>query len=185
MSLSDEQLIVDYLKGDEKSLEILIERYLKPIYGFVYRYANNSQEAEDITQEVFVRMWRNLKRFKSGKKFSTWIFAIAKNAAIDFLRKKKFIPFEDELIETLADQGPLPEEILQKAQDAKILNAAVKKLPINYQAILFLYYNDHFNFREIAEILQEPLNTAKSRHRRGLILLKKELVCQTPKIVVK
>ncbi len=183
MSLSDEQLIVGYLKGDEKSLEVLIEKYLKPIYGFAYRYVDNSQEAEDITQEVFVRMWRNLKKFKSGKKFSTWLFAIAKNVAIDFLRKKKFLPFsafEDEegenaLIETLADSGPLPEEILQKAQDAKILNAAVKKLPINYRTILFLYYNDHFNFREIAEILSEPLNTIKSRHRRGLILLKKLL----------
>jgi len=203
MDYSDKQLINNYLKGDEKSLEVLIERYLKPIYSFAYRYANSQQEAEDITQEVFVRMWRNLKKpalslskgFNPKKgKFSTWIFSIAKNAAIDSLRKKKTLSFSDfftkkesvfgekgeksesVIEEVLADPGPLPEEILQRAQDAKVLDSAIKKLPLHYRTILFLYYNDHFNFREIAEILEEPLNTVKSRHRRGLIMLKKEIL---------
>ena len=89
MDYSDEQLINNYLKGDEKSLEILIHRYLKPIYNFVYRYVNNKQEAEDVTQEVFVKTWRNLKKFKRNKSFKTWIFSIAKNTAIDSFKKKK------------------------------------------------------------------------------------------------
>jgi len=118
----DRQLIADYLKGDEKSLEILIKRYLRPIYGFVCRYVGNSGDAEDITQDIFIKVWRNLKKFNpkknlapyrtdsasvatsakeagSGSGFKTWIFSIAKNTCIDFHRKKKAIPFsrfEDE-----------------------------------------------------------------------------------------
>ena len=68
---SDEQLIFNYLKGDEKSLEILIKKYLKAIYNFVYRYVENSQEAEDITQETFVKAWRNLKKFNPQKSHFT------------------------------------------------------------------------------------------------------------------
>lgn len=180
---SDEQLIADYLAGDEKSLEILIKRYLKPIYSFVYRYVGNPQEAEDITQDVFVKVWKNLKKFNQGRSFKTWIFSIAKNASLDFLRKKKATPFskfengegENTLIGTLADSSPLPDEILERAGIAEMLNAVMKRLAPKYRMVLFLRYNDHFTFREIAEILGEPLNTIKSRHRRALIMLRKLL----------
>lgn len=184
MDYSDRQLVTNYLAGDEKSLEVLIKRYLKPIYSFVYRYVGNGQEAEDITQEVFVKIWRNLKKFDQNKNFKTWIFSIAKNTSINWLRKKKAIPFsnfeneegENMLAETLADPAPLPNEILEQAGIAKILNVAINKLNPKYRMVLFLYYNDHFTFREIAEILDEPINTIKSRHRRALILLKRLLL---------
>lgn len=180
---SDEQLIANYLKGDEKSLEILIRHYLKPIYNFVFRYIGNQPEAEDITQEVFVKVWKNLRKFNRNKSFKTWIFHIAKNTTIDFLRKKKTIPFsefeneegENALTKTLVDYRPLPNELLERADITKTLNVAINKLSAPYRMVLFLRYNDHFNFREIAEILDESINTVKSRHRRGLVLLKKLL----------
>ena len=184
MDYSNEQLIVNYLKGDEKSLEILIENHLKPIYGFVYRYVNNSQEAEDITQEVFLRTWRNLKKFNHKKgNFKTWIFTIARNAALDFLKKKKVASFSDfvneegesALVETLADPNPLLNEILERAEDAKNFNLILGKLPVAYQTLLSFYYNEQFNFREIAEVLNEPINTIKSRHRRAILMLRKLL----------
>jgi len=193
LELNDEQLIANYLAGDEKSLEILIKRYLKPIYSFVYRYVGNSQDAEDVTQETFVKVWRNLKKFDSrkspapyrtkgsGSGFKTWIFHIAKNTSFDCLRKKKTIPFsnfenekgENTLIETLADPAFLPNEIFERANIAEMLSAAMNQLTPKYRMVLFLRYNDHFVFREIAEALGEPLNTIKSRHRRALIMLKK------------
>ena len=180
---SDQQLIMNYLAGDEKSLEILIHSYLKPIYNFVYRYVSSEQEAEDITQEVFVRAWRNLKKFDQKKKFKTWIFSIAKNASIDSLKKKKAIPFsefENEkgkniLIEQLASLAPLPDKLFEQASIGKIVNTAMNHLTPKYRMVLFLRYNDHFTFREIAEALREPLDTIKSRHRRSIILLKKLL----------
>jgi RNA polymerase sigma-70 factor (ECF subfamily) len=183
MDRFDNQLIVDYFKGDEKSLEILIRQYLRPIYSFIYRYVGNTSDAEDITQEVFVRMWRNLKKFDQNRSFKTWIFSIAKNASIDFLKKKKAIPFsrfEDEegrnvFLERLVDKAPLPNEIFEQADITKILTSVIDKLSSQYRIVLFLRYNDHFNFREIAEVLGEPLHTVKSRHRRALIQLKKLL----------
>ena len=180
MNRADDQLIADYLKGDEESLEILIKRYLKPIYSFVYRYTGSGQDAEDITQEVFVKVWRNLKKFDQQRSFKTWIFAIAKNTSIDLLKKKKAIPFsefeneagENMITETLADPSPLPHELLEKAGMAQMLTSAMDTLSPKYRMVLFLRYNDHFNFREIAESLGEPLNTIKSRHRRALVNLK-------------
>jgi len=162
---SDEQLIEKFLKGDEKSLEVLIKRYLKPIYSFVYRNVGNIQSAEDITQEIFIRMWRNIKRFDHKKKFKTWLFVIAKNASIDFLRKKKTISFSDIEI-------PVASPVLS---DEFSLNCIIKKLPPEYRKILSLHYKNLFTFREIAEIFNESINTIKSRHLRALSQLKKFL----------
>lgn len=172
-SYTDEQLIADYLKGDEGALEILIKRYLKPIYSFTFRFVGDSATAEDITQETFVRVWRNLKKFDKNKKFKTWIFSIAKNASIDWLKKKKAVPFsnfenengENSLINKLADFILPPKEPL--------LAMAMEKLPSKYRMTLSLRYDDQFTFREIAERLGESINTVKSKHRRAISLLGK------------
>ena len=182
-NFSDSQLIADYLKGDEKSLEILIWRYLKSIYRFAFRYVNNEQEAEDITQEVFVKVWRNIKKFDKQKDFKPWIFSIAKNTAVDFFKKKKAIPFsefenkrgENILAETIGDSSPLPVELLERKDAIGTLAKAINKLVPKYRKTLLLRHNDDLTFREIAESLGESLNTVKSRHHRALIMLKKFL----------
>jgi RNA polymerase sigma-70 factor (ECF subfamily) len=182
-NISDEILVKKYLAGDEKAFEILLSRYLKSIYGFIYRYVGGGQDAEDATQEVFIKAWRNLKKFNQQKSFKTWIFSIAKNTALDFLKKKKAIPFskfenekgENIITETLVDPSPLPQELLEKADMAQMLNVAIEKLSPKYRMVLFLRYNDHFTFREIAEIFGESLNTIKSRHQRAILILRKML----------
>lgn len=178
---SDEKLAEKFLQGEEKALEILISRYLKIIYNFCYRYTGDINAAEDATQETFVKVWKNLKRFDKNKKFRTWIFQIAKNTCIDFLRKKKSIPFsrfEDEegnnsFIDNFTDNSPLPDEIFGKKDLGEFLDKSLDRLSINNKMTMCLYYKDGFNFREIAEILNEPIDTIKSRHRRGLIVLRK------------
>lgn len=183
MDRSDQQLIADYLAGGEKSLEVLFGRYLQPIYSFAYRYVGNGHDAEDVAQDVFVKAWRNLKKFDQRKSFKTWIFAIAKNTAFDHLKKKKTIPFsefeneegENMITETLADPAPLPHELLEKAGMAQLLTSAMDALSPKYRMVLFLRCNDHFSFREIAESLGESLHTITSRHRRALIKLKELL----------
>ena len=180
---SDNQLITNYLNGDEQSLKILIKRYLGLIYSFAYKYAGNSQDAEDITQETFVKVWRNLKKFNRDKNFKTWIFHIAKNTALDSFKKKKVIPFsnfenekgENIFIENLIDSNPSPNEIIERADMKRVLSLSIGKLSSKYNVVLSLRHNEHFNFREISEKLEEPLNTVKSRYRRSLILLKKLL----------
>ncbi|MDD3101948.1 MAG: sigma-70 family RNA polymerase sigma factor [Patescibacteria group bacterium] len=191
--INDEQLVKKYLKGDEKSLEILIQQYLKPVYNFIYHYVNSASDAEDITQEVFVKMWRNLKKpalslskgFDPEKgKLKTWLFSIAKNASIDFLRRKKtlsFSVFTDEkgdniITDTLKDSSLLPDEIFEQKNATQSLFSAIKKLSPKYRLVLDKHYNDDLTFREIAQSLNEPLHTIKSRYRRALISLKKFLV---------
>lgn len=177
---SDEQLIADYLKGDQPSLEVLIKRYIKPIYSFACRYVNDTEATEDITQEVFVKAWRHIKKFDQSKSFKTWIFSIAKNTAMDFLKKKKTIPFSafdtengNAVTDKLADPSSLPQILLERSGAAQMLNAAREKILPKYGTVLSMHYNERLNFREIAEKLGEPLNTIKSRHRRALILLKR------------
>ena len=177
---SDQKLIDAYLKGNEESLEILISRYLKPIYSFVYRYVGDSQEAEDITQQVFIKVWWNLKKFDQQKSFKPWIFAIAKNTSIDLLKRKKEVPFSkfenaagiNILTESLVDPADLPDKLFEQKDIARMLYSAMENLSVQYRMVLFLRYNDHFTFREISESLEEPLHTVKSRHRRALIQLK-------------
>lgn len=176
----DTQLIADYMNGDEQSLEVLIGRYLDNVYYFVYRYVGDKQEAEDVTQEVFVRAWKNLKNFDSQKSFKTWIFTIAKNAALDTLKKKKTLNFsvfenengENALFETLMDDALRIDAISEQKGIAVTLTKAIEFLSPAYQTVLSLRYHDDLTFATISEVLREHLNTVKSRHRRGLILLK-------------
>ncbi len=177
--ITDEQLVARYLKKDEKALEELIKRYTPLIFGFVKRYTGNQDNASDITQEVFVKVWKNIKSFDQTKSFRTWIFTIAKRTAIDELRKKKALPFsvlqEEGFEDFIADQSPLISDQIFSQQQSQELAVAVAKLPKNYGSVIKLYNHDGLNFREIASKLKEPLNTVKSRYRRSLTLLKKLL----------
>ncbi len=178
--ITDEQLVARYLKKDEKALEELIKRYTPLIFGFVKRYTGNQDNASDITQEVFVKVWKNLKSFDQSKGFRTWIFTIAKRTAIDELRKKNALPFstlrkETDFAESLVDEVPSILDQIFSQQQSQELAVAVAKLPKNYGSVIKLYNHDGLNFREIASKLKEPLNTVKSRYRRSLTLLKKLL----------
>ena len=179
----DAQLVADYLAGDEKSPEILIERYMKAIYHFVHKYISDTQEVEDITQEVFVRVWKNLKKFDPNPSLRTWIFTIAKRVCIDAFKKKKILNFslfenengENALSNELIDEAPLPDAMSEKKGIAYMVTSASNLLSLPYQAVLSLRYQDDLTFAGIAEKLHEPLHTVKSRHRRALASLKKIL----------
>lgn len=177
---TDQQLVKNYLKGDEKALDLLVKRYLKPIYRFVYKYSQTSQNAEDIAQETFLKVWKNIKKYDNKKSFKAWVYTIAKNTALDYLKKKNpvlFSQFEKQdgkntFVENIKDLTDLPDTIAEKNSIKDMLGSALKNLSKNYQSVLTLYYTENMNFREIAEVLGESINTIKSRHRRGLVLLR-------------
>lgn len=185
MELSDTELINSYFAGDENSLVLLINRYLKPVYRFAYKYAGNKEEAEDITQEAFVKVWKNLKKFDQTKSFKAWVFSIAKNTAIDFLRKKRNSSFpvfssfgqdadgENLFEKTIIDLEPLPTELSERGEGRKIISRAVDMLASRYRSVISLRYFNQLTFREMADSLEEPLSTVKSRHRRALLKLRK------------
>lgn len=180
---TDEELIRAYLDGEKSAFEILVKRYLKPVYGFVFRYVGNRGDSEDITQDVFVSAWKNLKRFDATRKFKTWLFTIAKNASLNWLKKKKpslfseFTTAEDgqRFEESIEDSEPVPEKLFERANLKEELEKAIGELNPIYQTTLLLYYTEDFSFQEIADIENESVNTVKSRHLRALAELRKLL----------
>jgi RNA polymerase sigma-70 factor (ECF subfamily) len=175
MRLSDEQLVKEYSSEKHpEALEILIKRYLPRIFGYVKNYTGNKEAAADITQEVFVKVWKNICKFDTSANFSSWIFTIAKRTAIDELRKKNAVPFsllkDKGLIENIRDTSVG----IVAGIEGKELAFAIASLPNKYRSII-KSHSDGFSFREIAEQRREPVNTVKSRYRRGLEALRKKL----------
>jgi len=182
--LSDEQLINAYFNGGTETMEELVRRYLKPIYKFVCRVLGSAADADDVTQEVFIKTWRQLKKFDQTKSFKPWIFTIAKNSCLDFLKKKRAIPFsefenetgENLLTETLIDESPLPPELFERQEIIAHVLAALDKLTPAHKMVVLLHYHHNFTFEEIAVTLDAPMNTVKSRYRRALIKLRELLI---------
>jgi RNA polymerase sigma-70 factor (ECF subfamily) len=180
MDRSDEELIAAYLLGEEAAFSELAKRHLGGVYSFALRLVGDSAAAEDISQESFVKVWQNLSKYNPGtSKFKTWTLRIARNTAIDYLRKKKHIPlsaFDTEGGNVLAETAAAPEELapemLAKLDDARELRETLEKLSPKNREILLLYYSNNATFEEIAQVLGEPTNTVKSRHRRALAALR-------------
>lgn len=181
--LTDEQLVKLYLKGDKQALNFLIKRYLTPIFNYALGFVKDTAAAEDLTQEVFVKIWQKIKKYNKQYKFKNWVYAIAKNTCLDYLKKNRAINFsaldqedDDLLFERLIrETSPSPQAELELAHQAAAVNSVVDKLPEKYQQTIKLHYQGGYKFREIAEILKESIETIKSRNRRGLARLKKLL----------
>lgn len=182
-NFSDEQLANLAAKGDNNALKILVARHLGAIYRLAFRYAQNSDDAEDITQETFVKVWRHLKKFDQTKKFKSWLYQIAKNTGLDWLKKKRTISFSEWEkisnqnlgIENFIDEAAQPDILADKELLANKLSTAAEQLPHKYAEVVAMRHRQELNFREMAQSLREPLNTVKSRYRRALVLLKKIL----------
>jgi RNA polymerase sigma-70 factor (ECF subfamily) len=187
---SDEEIIVLYKNGDKEAFKTLINRYTSSLYNFTARLANRN-DAPDIVQEVFIKTWKNIERFDESKaSFKTWVFTIAKNTTTDFLRKKHNLLFsdmkknDDENINSFAENIPaddlLPDIALQKLEDKQFLDNTLEKLRLDYREVLVLHYQEEMTFEEIGKILDKPLNTVKSQHRRAIIELRKIITPSSP-----
>ena len=181
MDRSDAELIAAHIAGDEAAFGTLVERHLKAVYSFVVRFVGSEHDAEDITQETFLKAWKSASNYRAeASAFKTWVLRIARNTAIDHLRKKKHIPlsaFENSeghnvLAETVSDERELPDETMARMQDVQALTAALEHLHPNAREVLLLHYTNGLTFLEIGEMLGEKQNTIKSRHHRAVLQLR-------------
>lgn len=171
----DGALVEAYLNGEEEALDRLVGRYAGPMYRFALRFVG-PDDAADVAQDALVKIWRNLKKFSPGKKFSVWAFTIARNAAIDFLRKRKrTIPFSEfdaatggDIAAAAEDPDPLPDDLLHRRSLSAELLSAVGTLPALYQTVVMMRIEENLTFDEIGEVLGISSNTLKSRYRRAL-----------------
>lgn len=180
---NDKQIITDYLEGKTGDFSLLVENNIKLVYRYAFRIARDVEDAEDITQETFVKVWKNIHKFDTDKNFKTWLLGIAHNTAIDLLRKRRSFVFSDfdtekggnSITDFLPDPGLLSPELFEQIELKNILDEALSELSPSYREVLTLYFEEDLTFKEIGEVLGKPLNTVKSQQRRALQALKELL----------
>ena len=182
---NDIDLINSSIDGNQEAFAGLFDLYARSVYLLAYRYVLNVDDAEDVAQEAFFRAWKNLKKFDVSKNFKTWLFVIAKNTALDLIKKKKPASFsqftdDDDVLEaylsSFTESPVLPDAIFDRKAVQANLDDTIAKLPHAYRAVIRMRYNDQLKFGEIAEMLGEPVGTIRSKHHRALVLLREFLI---------
>jgi len=181
--LDDRALVARILEGDRDRFTELVRRYEKRLVNYVYRITHRYEEAHDLAQEIFVKVYLALDRYDPKYQFSTWLFRIAQNASIDALRKKSLPevplsrPTEDEPQKEreFADTGISPYRALKNKQLAAAIDKAVGNLPPDYRELIQLRHFAELSYEEIATMKKLPLGTVKNKLFRARNLLKNEL----------
>ncbi len=185
VSLADGELITRALAGREESFEELVRRYQRPIVAYVYRMVGDYDSALDLTQEVFIRIYNSLGRYRPEFKFSTWIYRIAHNAAIDHLRRSDSSRTEDLEVEgeggqtfqrPLASKAPTPEQLSERNERRVEIEEVIGQLPPAYRELIVLRHAHDFSYDEIAEVTGLPLGTVKNRIFRAREAMRAQLV---------
>lgn len=177
MDACDIDIINKCLDGNVDAFEELIARYKKLIFNTAYRMMGNAPEAEDITQEVFIKIYNSLNKYDPQFKFSTWVIRITSNLCVDWLRKRKgeSVPIDE--VYDLKDEAYTPEEeYIRKEKNAKV-QSAINKLPDKYKELIILFHHRGLSYQEIMEITGETLTIVKNRLYRARQMLKEELSC--------
>lgn len=183
---SDEELVRAVLSGNRDRFESLVERYQTRLVNYLYRMVRNLDEAHDLTQEVFIRVYQALDRYDSQYRFSTWLFRVAQNAAIDVIRKRRIqlVPLTrrpDEAGEAtvdleIQDGAPSVLEAMQGREVDAAIRAAIDALPWEYRELILLRHYGELAYEEIAEVKAMPLGTVKNKLFRARQMLKQQLV---------
>ena len=180
----DRLLIKRAREGDQKAFEELLNKYRNLVYHVMMKMVRNPQEAEDLSQEAFIKAFRALGSFNEEFAFSTWLMKIATNNCIDFLRKKKLktysidepIQYKDERVKIeVPDHEPTPEKLLLREERNKMLDDAIQSLPPRYRHVIVLRHKEEKSYEDISEILKLPLGTVKARIFRAREMLNKKI----------
>lgn len=188
--MNDRELIERFLRGEVEAFNTLVWRWQKTIYNFILRDIGNREEAHDLTQQVFVRVYRNLDKLKDRDRFSTWIYQIAANLCRDLIKQRRRRSVQS--LEAMQEAGALelatnpaltlhaeneqhPDRIVSRSQLRDLLERALQEIPEEQRVVVIMKEYQNLKFTEIAEILGAPVNTVKSRLYYGLNAMKKVL----------
>ncbi|MBO9128975.1 sigma-70 family RNA polymerase sigma factor [Bacillus sp. 165] len=172
---TDEQIIQQVVEGNQQMFRVLITRYQAKVYAVALKVAKNQRDAEDIAQEVFLQLYRSLGQFKGESGFSTWIYRITMNKAIEYKRRqdRQKAQATDDGFTSIPDSSMLtPEEALMKNAEKEMVHAHLSELPASYRDVVQLYYFEELSYGEIASNLNVAVKTVESRLYRARRLLK-------------
>ncbi len=177
--LSDGQLVTLALNGRQEAFEVLVERYQKQVFALAYRLGGDYDEARDMAQEVFIRIYQELPKFDNSRRFFPWMYRVAHNTCINILHKrpKEAVPLDSiyDLAAEGAANGSSPVASYEQLELADTLEGALRQLPESYRLPLVLKYVGGFSYQEIAEQMDLPVSTIETRLFRGRTMLKKAL----------
>jgi RNA polymerase sigma-70 factor (ECF subfamily) len=175
--LSDEKLAAYMQEHQGEGLEFLVDRYQLKLERYVKSIIKDSDQTEDVLQETFISVYKNINSFNSDRKFSPWIYRIAHNKAVSELRRRSFF-FSLDSVKELEDER-LKSANIEKGIDQKrvsqMLQENISCLPLKYREVIFLRYFEDKSYEEISEILQMPKGTVGVRITRGAEILKRKL----------
>lgn len=180
---SDEALVTAAVDGDDRAFEQLVLRYQARLVNFLYRKVGDRETAHDLAQEVFVKVHGALDRFDARYKFSTWLFRIGQNTAIDSLRRRRLQVVQPVWIDDVgeeqehdfASEGPSPYDTSRNLERHRAIRRAIANLPEEYRELVEMRHYAELSYAEIAELADLPLGTVKNKLFRGRNLLKKKL----------
>lgn len=180
---SDRELVAIAVTGFDGSFEELVRRYQRPISAYVYRMVGNYESALDLTQEIFIKVYNSLKRYRAEFKFSTWIYKIAHNAAVDHLRRTAtreqslvLGPEGDTFDLPLESSRLSPEQESERRERQIEIEAVVRALPANYRELIILRHSQDLSYEEIVEVTGLPLGTVKNRLFRAREMMRQQFV---------
>ncbi len=173
MAVDERDLIARSCAGDLDAFDSLVRAHQERIYNLAYRLTGNREDATDAAQEAFVRAYQALPRFRQASAFSTWLYRIATNAALDLVRRRPAIP----PVELTADHPARddPEAEAQRRETHRRVHAALGHLPPEYRAAVVLRDLQGLEYEEVARVLQVPIGTVRSRISRGREALRAQL----------
>ena len=168
--VSDCELVATAIAGAEGSFEELVRRYQRPMSAYVYRMVGNYESALDLTQEIFIKVYGSLRRYRAEFKFSTWIYKIAHNCAVDHLRRSStreqslINGTETDNIELPIESSRLSPEQESERKERRIeIEGVIRALPANYRELIILRHSQDLTYEEIVEVTGLPLGTVKNR----------------------
>jgi RNA polymerase sigma-70 factor (ECF subfamily) len=182
-SAADRDLVATAITGVEGSFEELVRRYQRPISAYVYRMVGNYESALDLTQEIFIKVYGSLGRYRPEFKFSTWIYKIAHNSAVDHLRRNStreqslIHGTESDNFELPVESGRLtPEQESERKERRVEIEAVVRTLPSNYRELIILRHSQDLTYEEIVDVTGLPLGTVKNRLFRAREMMRQQFV---------
>ena len=184
-SIEDDKLVAQALRGREDSYKKLVDKYDRPIYFHIRKMIKETEMVEDLVQEVFIKAFKNLKTYSNEYAFSTWLYRIATNHTIDYLRKKKLQTFsindpiktkDGEMEVQLPDNTYATDTPVMKSERKAIVQDAIANLPEKYRKVIQMRHMDELTYDEIADELDLPLGTVKAHIFRARELLYKALI---------
>ncbi len=180
---SDRELVAIAVDGFDGSFEELVRRYQRPIAAYVYRMVGNYESALDLTQEIFIKVYNSLHRYRAEFKFSTWIYKIAHNAAVDHLRRTStreqslVAGTESDSFELPIESAHLtPEQESERKERRGEIESVVRALPANYRELIILRHSQDLSYEEIVEVTGLPLGTVKNRLFRAREMMRQQFV---------